>query len=361
MHGYQVVAPDVSAQIRKVVTPKDILENRLPQGLSVFEADAILAGAAAYAKPNTLSEGVGSQTVIVTVRLIDLGTGQATATTQATGVGLGMVDASRMATAAKKAIGQLFKGQVLPPALKKVGQSGGSVTLVVQGLPDRGALVELRQGLEQAFAGAPAKEVYFAEGLGKLMLGGSRSSTAMKGPQIADMISQNRNLALEVIEVANTRIVARYDRSRTVQIHALVLEPKLAPYNQKQATQLGKFVATQMATFEFARASYQRGRMSRKVAIKRAKRVGADVVVESEVLRIGKSAALVMRVIDVKSGRPILRHQQVLERESAGLQAARALLAELRQNLPNKVAQRPAPVRQRSLNPNPTAAAPDGR
>ena len=43
------------------------------------------------------------------------------------------------------------------------------------------------------------------------MLGGSKAKS-MAGPEIADMIGENRYLALVVDEVANTRIVTRFDR-----------------------------------------------------------------------------------------------------------------------------------------------------
>ena len=354
--GYSVVAPSVVAEIRKVVAPKDILENRLPTGLSVFEADALIAGTAVYSEPTTIDEGVSSQTVVVTVRLIDLGTGQATATVQGTGVSVGVVAPTRLAAASRNATRRLFSRTALPKALEAIGPTGSSVMLVVQGLPHRTALSELKTSLEKALAGAPAREVYFAQGLGKLELGGSRSPKAMTGPDIADIINDAGNLALSVVEVANTRIVAEYDRSRTVRVHALVLEPKLPRKDPRRATQLGKYVATQVATFDFARASYQRGRLNRKRALKRARRIGADVIVESEVLNVGRSSALLLRVIDVASGRPIMRQQQVLDSDAGGLEAARTLLANLKQNLPEKLTPLSKPNPPRRVDSNPTAA-----
>ena len=206
----------------------------------------------------------------------------------------------------------------------------------MQDLPNREALVELRAGLERALAGAPVKEIYFAKGLGKLVLGGSKAKS-MVGPNIADIISENRSLALAVDEVANTRIVARYDRQRTVHVHALVLEPKLPKRNTKRATELGRYVATKLATFDFAKASYQRGRISRKSAVAQAKKIGAGVVVESEILGQKGGSALVIRVIDVESGTPILRVEQIIE-ATKSLAAADQLVASIGKTLPEKIA-----------------------
>ena len=360
--GLQVVDGATAARLRKVVTPKAVREARLVDGPSVFETDAVITGAATYADPAPVDEGVLSQTVVLTIRLVDLATGRTTLTTQAQGTAVGAVRATLRANAAKRAVKRLMGEAPMQEALARVGPSGGSLTLVVRGLPHREALIELRQGLEKALAGAPAKEVYFAEGIGKIMLGGARSPTAMTGPDVADLLGQYRALGLEVVEVANTRIVARYDRSRAVRVHALVLEPNLGPSERRQAAMLGKYVATQLATYDFARASYQRGRISRKRALKRAKRIGADVVVESELLSLGRSSALVMRVIDVETGRPLLRLQRVVKPAAGRLEAAKDLLAELGQDLPETLAGRmgssspsrrdtlPAVARPRPLN-----------
>lgn len=334
--GYEVVAADTSEKMRKVVAPSELLGARLPDGLSVFEADAVLAGAASYGQPADV-DGVKSVPVSLTIRLIDLGTGQATTTIQGDGVGVGVAGPSLLARGSEQAVQLLLKGKGLEKSLAQVGQSAGSVTLVVQGLPSRESLLEVRAGLVKALAGAPVKEVYFAKGLGKLILGGSKSDRSMVGPDIADIIGQNRTLALTVDEVANTRIVAKYDRARTVQVHALVLEPKLSKRNAKKAEQLGKYVATQMATFNYARASYQAGKLSREAAIKRAQAIGANVIIESEVLGVGTSAAFALRVLDAQSGRPIMRHQKVIE-GGEDLEAAEAVVATLQTELPEKIA-----------------------
>jgi hypothetical protein len=332
--GYEVVAADVSEKMRAVVAPKALLGTRLPEGLSVFEADAILAGAVSYGEAQEI-EGVRSTPVSITARLIDLGTGQATATLQATGVGLGVQGPALITRAAEQATTILFDDKGLKKALGNVGQAAGTVTLIVQGLPSREQLLELRRGLERSLGGAPVKEIYFAKGLGKLMLGGS-SSKSMVGPDIADVIGETRSLALEVDEVANTRIVATYNRARTVQVHALVLEPKMTK-NKKQAEQLGKYIATQLATFKFARASYQPGNLNRKAALKRASELHAQVLVECEILGDKSSSALAMRVIDVATGQPILRQQRVLANHDANFEAAQALVAELETTLPEKL------------------------
>ncbi len=82
--------------------------------------------------------------------------------------------------------------------------------------------------------------------------------------------------------------------------------------------------------------------MSRKAALKRAKEGGYDVLVESEVLGSGASAALTLRVIDVATGRPIHRQQQVLAEGKQTFGAAKTLVAELRTVLPEKLAARSA-------------------
>jgi hypothetical protein len=255
---------------------------------------------------------------------------------QATGVGLGVQGPALLTRGAEQATTILFDDKGLKKALGNVGQAAGSVTLIVQGLPSREQLLELQRGLERALAGVPVKEIYFAKGLGKLMLGGSQAKS-MVGPEIANAISETRSLALEVDEVANTRIVATYNRARTVQVHALVLEPKMTKRNAKQAEQLGKYIATQMATFKFARASYQPGKLDRKKAIARANELNAQVLVESEILGDKKSSALALRVIDVSTGQPILRQQRVLD-DDTDFKAAQALVAELETTLPEKLA-----------------------
>jgi hypothetical protein len=341
--GYEVVAADTSQKMRGVVAPKELLGNRLPtDGLSVFEADAILAGAAAYGEPVEV-EGVKSLNVSITLRLIDLGTGQATATMQADGVGVGVGGPALLNRGIAQALQILFNDRGLTTALNKVGQSAGSVVLVIQDLPNREALTGLREGLEKALAGAPVKEIYFAKGLGKLVLGGS-AADSMAGPNIADIISENKTLALVVDEVANTRIVARYDKSRTVNVHALVLEPKLPKRDAKRSTELGKYLATQLATFAYARASYQRGELSRKAALIQAKKIDAGVIIESELLGQQGDSALVIRVIDVATGEPILRVQKIVEQPSDSLATAEKLIADLGHMLPEKIAGKNATV-----------------
>jgi hypothetical protein len=334
--GFEVVAAETSQKMRGVVAPKELLGNRLPtDGLSVFEADAILAGAAAYGEIVEV-EGVKSQNVSVTLRLIDLGTGQATSTMQADGVGVGVGGPALQNRGIAQALQILFNDRGLTSALAKVGQSAGSVVLVIQDLPNREALTGLREGLEKALAGAPVKEIYFAKGLGKLVLGGSNADS-MAGPSIADIISENKTLALVVDEVANTRIVARYDKSRTVNVHALVLEPKLPKKDAKRATELGKYLATQLATFAYAKASYQRGALARPAAVAQAKKIGASVIIESELLGQQGDSALVIRVIDVTSGEPILRVQKIVEEPKDSLATAEKLIAEVGNQLPEKL------------------------
>ena len=330
--GFEVVAAQVSSRMREVIAPSELLGNRLPEGLSVFEADAILAGAASYGE-NTEVEGVLSAQVSLTARLIDLGTGRTTTTIQTHGVGLGLGGPALAARGAQQAVEQLFGNKRFGDALKSVGQSSGSVTLIVQGVPDRDSLQSLRMGLEKALAGAPVKEVYFAKGLGKLILGGSKARS-MVGPDVADIIGEHRHLALAVDEVANTRIVATFDRARTVRVHALVLQPKVPKRMRKRAGELGKYVATKMATFDFARASYQPGKLSRKRALARAAELEADVLVESEVLGTGKSAALAIRGVDVSTGRRVYRQKMIIDDAGEELKVADAMLAVMGSDLP---------------------------
>ncbi len=355
--GYEVVDAKTSARLRKLTISEGGLHRPLIDGPSVYETDAVLAGTATYAAPAPVDEGVFNHTVMVTLRLIDLATGRTTATTRAHGVALGAIRSTGRAQAAGRAALQALGRPEMAAALGVVGPTGGAVTLVVRGVPSREALSALRERLEAALAGAPAKEIYFATGVGKLVLGGARSPTAMNGPDIADALTNNRDLGLVVVEVANTRIVARFDRSRAVRVHALVLEPQLGPQRRRQATQLGKFLATQLATYDFARATYQRGRLSRKRALRRAKRVGANVVVESEVLTVGRSSAMVMRIVDVASGRPIFRTQRVLSGLSPGLEVAQALLSDLERDLPSRLLAGQRPSSPPSPYPStPTAA-----
>lgn len=336
--GYEVVAPSVAEKLRKVVAPGDLLGTRLPEGLSVFEADAILAGAASYGTPQAL-EGVMTAPVSLTARLIDLGTGRTTTTIQTSGRGIGIAGPALLARGAEQAVAALFNDKRFKAALDDLGQESGRVTLIVQGVPDRDTLLELKSGLERVLAGAPVKEIYFAKGLGKLSLGGSRAKS-MVGPDIADVIGENQHLALVVDEVANTRIVARFDRSRTVNVHALVLQPTVPKRLSKRTQNLGKYVATKMATYDFARASYQAGKLTRAQAMERAKSIGADVIVESEIVGARSSAALSIRVIDVKTGRPIYREQQMLGRREDALQVADAMIATIGKTLPGELTKR---------------------
>jgi hypothetical protein len=334
--GYAVVAPEVSAKLRKVVAPKELLDSRLPDGLSVFEADAILVGAISYGEAQEM-DGVRTLPVSLTAKLIDLGTGKTTSTIQTSGRGIGILGPELKTRGAKAAVASLFKMRRFRRALKSLGQQSGMVTLIVQDLPNREALLELKRTLERALAGAPVKEIYYAKGLGKLFLGGSRAKS-MIGPDIADLIGENRFLALVVDEVANTRIVARFDRARTVQIHALVLQPKLPKKDRKRAKELGRYVTSRFASFSFARASYQSGTLSRSQAIKQAKRLEAQVIVESEIMGSAGAPALAIRVVDVESGRPIYREQRFLTAKKERLQTAETLLGSLQSALPDALA-----------------------
>lgn len=120
-------------------------------------------------------------------------------------------------------------------------------------------------------------------------------------------------------------------------------------------------MATQLATFEFARASFQPGRMTRKAALQRAKKQGFDVLVESEVLGTGASAALTLRVVDVATGRPIHRQQQVVSADGS-FSAAEVLVAELRTVLPEKLspAAGPTPAGAAAAKPDQMQAAGEG-
>lgn len=337
--GFEVIEADVSAALRKAIAPAKLVEGRVPEGLSVLEADAVIAGAASYGQPQEF-EGIQSGAVSLTARLIDLGTGRTTTTITTRGRGLGIGGPALWARGAKQAVGALFVDARFSKALTKLGQQAGQITLIVQGLPDRGALKALRTDLERALAGAPVRELYFARGLGKLVLGGSKAPS-MAGPDIADLIEES--LPLSIAEVANTRIVATYDRSKTVRIHALVLQPrvrrgrKMRAANAADVREIGRYVATRIATFSFARASYQPGRLTRAEAQKRATAMGADVVVESELMGRGRDVALAIRIIDAKTGRPVHRMQALLGKQDA-LQAAETILTSINAKLPDALA-----------------------
>ena len=334
--GYAVVAPEVSAKLRKVVAPKELLDSRLPEGLSVFEADAILVGSISYGEPQDM-DGVQTLPVSLTAKLIDLGTGKTTSTLQTSGRGIGILGPELKTRGAKNAVKTLFRMKRFRKALRNLGQQSGMVTLIIQDLPNREALLELKRTLERALAGAPVKEIYYAKGLGKLFLGGSKARS-MIGPDIADIIGENRFLALVVDEVANTRIVARFDRARTVQIHALVLQPKMPKRGNKGAQELGRYVASRFASFSFARASYQPGKLSRKQAFKQAKKLNAEVIVESEIIGSSSAPALAIRVLSVESQRPIYREQRFLSGQKERLQTADSLLGSLQGQLPDALA-----------------------
>lgn len=93
-----------------------------------------------------------------------------------------------------------------------------------------------------------------------------------------------------------------------------------------------------MATFKFAKATYQSGKFARPAALKRAAELGATVMIESEIFGDGKSSAFAMRVFDVETGQPILRQQRVLPSPDANFEVAQALVAELEVQLPEKIA-----------------------
>lgn len=337
--GMELVDADVSERIRKIAGPKALLAERLPDGLTVLEADAILAGSVAYGELVDFDR-VKSGGVQVTVRLIDLATGRNTGTVQASGRGLGVGGPQIWMRGAEQAVGALMKDQRIDKAFGSVGQASGMVTLFVKDIETREQLLELRRQLERALGGIPVKELYFAKGLGKLALGGANDPKAMVGPEVADVLTETKSLALVVEEVANTRIAVRYHRAKAVSMHALVLEPRLPKANKTHSDELGRFLATEIATFEFARASYQPGKLTRERAIRRAKEINADVIVESEVLGSGSGAALSVRVVDAKTGAPILREQRLFEK-SERLEVAGQVLLSMKHALPSKLGARP--------------------
>jgi len=334
--GFEVVARELALDIRKVITPKDVLEGRLPANLSVLEADAILAGSAAYGDPTDV-DGIKSLQIVVTVRLLDLATARTTATLTGNGVGLGMPGPNLAQRGAQKAVEAVFGNKALADGLADLGQQAGTVILIVQGLPTRAALGELRAELERTLAGAPTREIYFAHGIGKLALGGSKAKS-LNGPEVADLLSSNKALPLVVTEVANTRIVATFERARTVSVHALVTEPVVPARMKAAKAELGRFVAGEMAKFGYVRTSYQASPLTRAAAVKRAAGIGAQVVVESEILGSGKESAFVIRIIDVKTGQPIVREQAVLASDASRFSTAEALLATIKGRLPEHLA-----------------------
>lgn len=338
--GMELVDADVSERIRKIAGPKALLAERVPDGLTVLEADGILAGSVAYGEPVDF-EGVKSVGVSVSVRLIDLATGRNTSTVQASGRGRGVGGPQVWMRGAEQAVETLFKDERITKAFGSVGQASGMITLFVKDIETREQLLELRRQLERALGGIPVKELYFAKGLGKLVLGGANDPKALVGPEVADVLTETKSLALVVEEVANTRIAVRYHRAKSVSMHALVLEPKLPKANRARADELGRFLATEIATFEFARASYQPGKITRARAIRRAKEISADVIIESEVLGSGDGTALSVRVVDAKTGEPILREQRFFEKKES-LEVAGLVLVSMKNSLPTKLSERPS-------------------
>jgi hypothetical protein len=336
--GFEVISRDLALEIRRVVTPEAILQGRLPENLSVLEADAIVAGAAAYGEPMAI-EGVQSLQVALSSRILDLSTGRISATEQVSGVGVGVPGPNLAVKGAQQAVAVLFKRAPWGEALAALGPQSGAVTLIVQGLPTRQALGDLRTGLEKALAGAPARELYFAQGLGKLMLGGS-SARSLDGRDVADLLTQERALGLEVLEVANTRIVAKYAPGRGVSMTALVLEPKVSSGSRGEREELGRYVAGELGKFGFLSVQYQPSKLSRAQALGRAKKLRAQLLVESEILESDGALALAIRVVDVATGKPVLREQMPLAKGHSRFAAAEALLSAVQSKLPVELAQR---------------------
>jgi hypothetical protein len=121
-------------------------------------------------------------------------------------------------------------------------------------------------------------------------------------------------------------------------IHALILEPVLPKASPvSEGAELGRYVANEVAKFGYARASYQPTRLNRKQAQKRAQELGADVIVESEILGSGASQALVIRVVDAKSGRPLLREQSILGAGGERFTVAEKLLSGIKLSLADRL------------------------
>ena len=133
-------------------------------------------------------------------------------------------------------------------------------------------------------------------------------------------------------------IVATFERARTVSVHALVTEPVVPARMKAAKAELGRFVAGEMAKFGYVRTSYQASPLTRAAAVKRAAGIGAQVVVESEILGSGKESAFVIRIIDVKTGQPIVREQAVLASDASRFSTAEALLATIKGRLPEHLA-----------------------
>lgn len=337
--GYEVVSREQALEIRRAITPQAVLEGRLPADLSVLEADAILAGEAAYGEANDV-EGTQSLQVALSARLLDLATSKVSATQQTSGVGLGVRGPNLAVRGAQGAVKQLFERKPLLDALGGLGQQAGAITLVIQGLPSRTALAELRAALERSLGGAPVREIYFAQGLGKLLLGGS-AARSMNGPDVANVLTADKSVALTVAEVANTRIVATYDRARTVSLRALVLEPSLPPRMRAERTELGRYVTGEVSKFGFVQGQYQPTPLNRNQARARAKALKLQLIVESEVLTQDGNTALSIRMIDVDSGEVILREQTPLPgKDGNRFQAVETVLGSIKAKLPEHLASR---------------------
>jgi hypothetical protein len=338
--GIEVVPAALSEPLRRGLAPADLLAGDLPtldaKGLSGLDADAVVAGQASYGERAEL-EGVGSLPVRLAARVVDLATGRASGLVQTQGRGIGLTGPDLQARGAAQAVTALLEDRRFTDALAAVARTRGRVSLVVRDVPSREALGELIRGLEALHPDAGVREIYYARGLGKLSVGGA-PGRSLTGPELADAIGARPELALSVDEVVGGRIVARFDRGRTVQVHALVLEP-LAPRKlARRATELGRYMATRIATFRFARASYQPGRLDRRRALERARRVEAELVVESELLGSGPSRALAMRVLSTATGAVLYRSQALLGPKLDELRAADGLLEAMAVELPEQLA-----------------------
>lgn len=171
------------------------------------------------------------------------------------------------------------------------------------------------------------------------MLGGS-SARSLDGRDVADILTQERALGLEVLEVANTRIVAKYAPGRGVSMTALVLEPKVSSGSRGEREELGRYVAGELGKFGFLSVQYQPSKLSRAQALGRAKKLRAQLLVESEILESDGALALAIRVVDVATGKPVLREQMPLAKGHSRFAAAEALLSAVQSKLPVELAQR---------------------
>lgn len=318
--GLWVVDAEASERLRTQVLP-GALQDEWPEGATTFDADLMLAGAVTYGAPVAVGDaGVQSQSVQVTLRWVEPSRARVGRTEQTHGVGLGVHEGPRLARAALQAVSRVFSSNEWMRIHREIGPRQSSVMLIVRDVQDRKAVQALTEGLETAFLGAPVTERSWRLGVLQLQMGDGSARTLV-GTDVADLIEAHPELGLEVTAVANARIEAR--RTSAGWIRALVLEPQ--GFEGSQGEALGRYLATQLAEAG-TRVDFQAGSWPRKEALRWAREHGVPWLVEAEKIDVEGRAAFALRFVDVQTGLPAWRAQQVIG-DGGALEVAQALLS----------------------------------